>query len=197
MLRFICEAVPPGGTRQTCRLMTSRFPQFNKAFRRIPIMTERYIFTADSTHLRGFREHSTRHQSTPTLIPVLTINFPSWRETNASPYWAQAGTHPGSRGNGATGLAANERLPVKEEHERRIATDIAIEINDFMLAHPAALWRIALPLDMEKRVRSLISDGVLRRMTACLPKNLAYLPPHELPSRFAHAAELAFVDKTA
>lgn len=151
-------------------------------------MTEQILITADRAHLRIYDEHDSVDQSTPSLKLVRAVDFPEGKSSYTDQESSMSGRFPGSKGTvagaGVTGMSIDERLPLKAEHNRRLMSQLAGQINAFLLTRPAAVWKFAAPAEIEKDILALIDDEVKRRLTSTLAKDLVNVPADELIKHF-------------
>lgn len=151
-------------------------------------MTEQIIVTADRAHLRIYEEGGSVGQTTPSLKLVRAVDFPEGKNSYTDSESSAAGRFPSSKGRDGSGdmagMSIDERLPLKAEHNRRLVSQLAGQINGFLLSRPAAVWKLAAPAEIEKDLLALIDDQVKRRLTGALAKDLVNVPAHELAQHF-------------
>ncbi|MFT3784427.1 MAG: host attachment protein [Nibricoccus sp.] len=145
-------------------------------------MNERFIVVADKGHLKIYQEPSDPQK--PSLLDVFSVDFPEGKEDYFEGDSAPAGRFPGSKGR-PDGMSIDERLPMKEEHERRIVKLISDQINHFMFERPEAEWRFAAPEEIENEILNYIETSVRTRLLGTVSKDLVNTPRQELYSHFS------------
>lgn len=155
-------------------------------------MTDRFFVIADRRHLRIFREDLAPQQSTPTMTTVQAVDIVDGRGN----YWDrdtdQAGRFPYSKGRtggpqrtaAVAGMSIDERLPMQEEHDRRIVTEIASHLNAFLQQHPQAHWNFAAGPALQQALLEKVDPAAKQRLEQTIQKELANVPPPELRAYF-------------
>jgi hypothetical protein len=115
---------------------------------------------------------------------VTSVDFPDGRADYAEATTDAAGRFPTAQG---PGMSIDERLPLKEEHERRVVANLAAGLERCLAAHPDAVWHFAAGPGLFQAVERQLSPQVNARRGRTLERNLAKLPPEELRSHFAPA----------
>jgi hypothetical protein len=92
----------------------------------------------------------------------------------------QQGRFPGN-GNGQS---IDERLPMKNEKERRLAKTVAAGLEGFLKLHPRATWDFAAGPALHHAVLDQLDASVRRRMLRAELKELARAAPAELLTHF-------------
>lgn len=160
-------------------------------------MDQNFIVTADRGHLRIYEEQHEPGQ-TPRLRIVEAMDFPQGKQsytannTDMAGRWNsskhQTGT-PGAPGMGRTGMSIDERLPMKEEVERRNVQVIAGELDTFLRNRPRASWDFAAPSSLYKSVIEALSEDTRGRLRRALPKDLVNQSSEEVRAHFAAAGK--------
>lgn len=162
-------------------------------------MSEHYIVTLDQGHLRIYAERRSPEQYTPGLEQVEAMDFPAGRESytdrdadmagrfSSSKHQGVAPGAPGGNGVGRTGMSIDERLPMKNEMNRRRAQELAAEVDHFLSSRADATWDFAAGPELHRAVLELLSPKVRQRLRRALPKDLVNQRPSELRAQFASA----------
>ena len=163
-------------------------------------MSEHYIVTLNAGHLRIFEERSEPGQSTPSLQPVESLDFPAGRQAYTDRDTDQAGRFgssrnqsagqgaPGSPGGSATGrsgMSIDERLPMQREEGRRRAKELAAQIDKFFAARPDATWDFAAGPELNGAVLEQISRPVRERIKRSIAKDLVNQRTDQLRAHFS------------
>lgn len=157
---------------------------------------EHFIVAADAGHLRFLAERRPVGQATPTLEPVLAMDFPAGRAWYTDAEADQAGRFPAAqhsvvggpgRGVQRTGASIDERLPLQREQSRRRARDLAGQISDFLAEHPGASWDFAAAPDLNGAVLDQLDRGVRARLRRSVAKDLVRQPLEHVRSHFEAA----------
>jgi hypothetical protein len=109
-------------------------------------------------------------------------DFPEGRTAYADATSDAAGRFPTAQG---TGMSIDERLPLKEEHEKRVVAEVASALRRCLMEHPKATWHFAAGPGLFQAVESQLSPDLRARRGRTLERNLAKLPPNELRAHFA------------
>lgn len=161
-------------------------------------MNENFIVTVDRGHLRIYKEHTEPGQ-TPRLDIVEAMDFPQGKKSYTANDTDMAGRFqsskhqtgspgaPGGMMGGRTGMSIDERLPMKEETERRNVQTIAQEVDTFMRNRPNASWDFAAPPALYKAVIEALSENTRGRLRKALSKDLVNQSSEEVRAHFATA----------
>lgn len=96
----------------------------------------------------------------------------------------QAGRFPGPGSRGMSpGGSIDERLPMQEEHQRRLAKEAAKHIAVFLNEHPRAHWKFAAGPALHRPILDQLAPGLHARLEQAIVKDLMNLP---LPELFEH-----------
>jgi hypothetical protein len=93
----------------------------------------------------------------------------------------QAGRFPGPRGQGGS---IDERLPMQEEQQRRLARESARAIATFLDKHPRARWQFAAGPILHKPVLDQLAPGLHARLGQSIMKDLVNVPLTDLLAHF-------------
>lgn len=146
-------------------------------------MNETLYVVVDRSRVRVYRHAAAVPPATragPKLVE--SIDCPEGRAAYFDRESDAAGRFPSSRG---PGMSTDERLPMKEEHERRIAADIVSLLNRILPAYPEATWHLAAGPGLLQTVLAQLAPDHRQRLGKTLAKNLAQLPVGELTAHFA------------
>ncbi len=161
-------------------------------------MNENFVVTVDRGHLRIYAEHRAPGQ-TPRLDLVEAMDFPQGKKSytandtdvagrfNSSKHQSGAPGMPGGIMGGRSGMSIDERLPMKEEVERRNVKVIAEEVETFMRNRPNATWDFAAPPALHNAVIEALSEETRARMRRALAKDLANQSSEEVRAHFETA----------
>lgn len=99
------------------------------------------------------------------------------------------GSKQQGRGPGApvarTGMSIDERLPMKNEEQRRTIGGIVEAIEDFLRTRPTASWDFAAGPDVHNAVLESLTPATRNRLRQSLPKDLVNQPVADLGTHFA------------
>jgi Protein required for attachment to host cells. len=90
---------------------------------------------------------------------------------------------------GRTGMSIDERLPMKEEVERRNVRVIAEELETFLRNRPTATWDFAAPPALHNAVIEALSPETRGRMRKALAKDLSNQSSEEVRAHFETAGK--------
>jgi hypothetical protein len=82
------------------------------------------------------------------------------------------------------GGSIDERLPMQEEHERRLAAELAGHVAQFLAAHADAEWDYAAGPALHHAVLDRLPADVRARLAVALAKELVHQSPAELRIHF-------------
>ena len=161
-------------------------------------MNQHFVITLDRGHLRIYTEITAPGQ-TPHLEIVEAMDFPQGKRSYTDRDTDQAGRFQGSkhqaRAPGApggapaarTGMSIDERLPMKEEEERRSVQILGSELETFLRNRPDATWDFAAPPTLYNAVIGELSPDTRNRMKRSLSKDLVNQSGEEVRAHFAAA----------
>lgn len=86
---------------------------------------------------------------------------------------------------GGEGASIDERLPEKEERERRSVSTLVVAIESLLQRHPYATWYLAATPPLHHPILERLSATVNDRLLQSVAKDLTNLPAHELRGHFA------------
>src|SRR5438105_4334416 len=126
-------------------------------------MSEHYIVALDQGHLRIYLERRGPGQFTPGLEQVEAMDFPLGKKSYTANEAAPAGRFPQLRGQ-HPGKSIDERLPMKEEADRRRAHELAVQVEAFLGGRPEASWDFAAGPEIHRTVLEQLSPASRRRL---------------------------------
>ncbi|HTO02601.1 MAG TPA: host attachment protein [Opitutus sp.] len=155
-------------------------------------MSDHFIIMADRGHVRVYRKDQPLGQTTPTLVRVQALDFPSARRSYTDRDTDMAGrfqsSNNPSRAPGLpmarTGMSIDERLPMQEEEQRRQAKDLVETIETFLQQHSGGTWDFAAGPEVHNAVLEALSPAARSRLRRALSKNLVNQPVEELLKQF-------------
>lgn len=161
-------------------------------------MSEHFIVALDQGHLRIYAERTSPGQYTPGLEAVESMDFPAGRESYTDRDTDVAGRFQSSKnqaaGSGApggnvtrSGMSIDERLPMKNEANKRRASELASEVENFFARRPAATWDFAAGPELHRAVLEQLSPATRQRLRRAVPKDLVNQRPADLRAQFAGA----------
>lgn len=150
---------------------------------------EHFLVVLDRAHLRIYRAEAPIVGSSPRLELVEALDVPAGKQRYTATESDQAGRFPGSKGptpgGGApAGQSIDERLPMQEEHQRRIVGELASHLGQFLQLHPRATWDYAAPDALHPAVLERLEPSVRTRLGHALQKDLVNQPVEELRAHF-------------
>ena len=148
-------------------------------------MSEHYIVTLDQGHLKIYAERRGLGQYTPGLEEVQAMDFPSGKRPYFANESAPAGRFPGLPGR-QPNMSIDERLPMKNEADRRRAEQLAEQVERFLAAHPDATWDFAAGPELQRSILERLSTSTRQRLRRAVTKDLVNQPPQEVLAQFAH-----------
>jgi hypothetical protein len=153
-------------------------------------MSEHYIVALDQGHLRIYAERASPAQFTPGLEQVEAMDFPLGKKAYNANDTGMAVRFPSSRGPkkggvAEAGMSIDERLPMKEEADRRRAQQLSAEVEHFLAQRPGASWDFAAGPELHRAVLEQLSPQTRRRLRRAVPKDLVNENPAELREQFA------------
>lgn len=160
-------------------------------------MNEHYIVAVDQGHLRIYRERSEPGQSTPGLQQVEAMDFPAGKRSytaaesdmagrfQSSKHQSRAPGAPAGIQGGRTGMSIDERLPLKNEVDKRRAEQLAAEIEAFFQQRPEATFDFAAGPELNGTVLEKLSPAVRNQVRRSVPKDLVNQPAGQLRAHFA------------
>jgi hypothetical protein len=102
---------------------------------------EHFVAVLDRAHLNIYQVRNGGRADRARLEPVEIIELPAGNERYTERDTDQAGRFGARFGPG--GGSIDERLPMQNEHERRLAADLAARLGRFLEQHDGATWDYA------------------------------------------------------
>jgi len=145
-------------------------------------MRDTLYVVIDRSRVRVYRHAAAVPPATRTGPQLVeSIDCPEGRAAYFSRDSDAAGRFPSTRG---PGMSIDERLPMKEEHERRVAGEIVSQLDRILPAYPEMTWHLAAGPGLLQAVLAQLSPDHRQRLGRTLEKNLAQLPVGELAVHF-------------
>lgn len=145
-------------------------------------MPDSLFVALDRSRLRVYKEPKPFAGRPRSGLEVLAnVDFPDGRANYSDRDTDQAGHFPT---NGSASQSMDERLPMKEEQERRIIDDLVSALEPVLRQNPGLTWHLAAGPELLQPVLSKLDPGLRRRLGRSIEKNVAHLPADELPGRF-------------
>lgn len=135
-------------------------------------MEEELLATFNRVHVRLFR---TRHDPAARRSHLELLDAVDLPEGGRS-YFANEADQAGRFAAplaGTSGSNIDERLPMANEHHRRIASGIARWLERALARHPTMRWQCAASPDLLRPVVDQLEPSVRQRLIREIPKNLA------------------------
>ncbi len=143
---------------------------------------EHFVVVLDRAHLNIYRVREagpgTRARFERVEAITLVAGTAHYTDRDAD----QAGRFGARVGPG--GGSIDERLPMQNEHERRLVADLAERLRGFLEKHARATWDYAAGPALHHAVLDRLPPAVLERLIAAVPKELVHQTPAELEAHF-------------
>jgi hypothetical protein len=149
-------------------------------------LTETLFVVVDRGHFRAYLEEiPLKPGGTPATRLIEALDLLQGHEYERDRVTDPAGrfgnrTHVG----GGEGASIDERLPEKEELERRTVGDLVGRIEDLLTRHRYATWFLAAPPALCHPILEKLSSAVRERLRRSIAKDLTKFPAHELRGHF-------------
>lgn len=157
------------------------------------VIPDHFMVVIDRAHLRVYRVRELENSAPSQFELAESFDLPAGKQGYTDRDTDQAGRFAGSgaKGRKGGGGSIDERLPMKEEHERRLATELAEHLNRFLLAHPDATWDYAAGPALHRAVLDRLSAPSRSRLGIALVKELIHQSPAQLRAHFIPAETAA------
>jgi hypothetical protein len=147
--------------------------------------TGHFIVLLDRGHLRIYSaEHPVGVRETR-YVAVDAVDFPDGVKSYSANDSDQAGRFPGSKGRPA-GMSIDERLPMRNERDSKLAEQMAQRINRFLQQHATATWDYSAGPALHQPVLDRLNRDVRQRLRTALSKDLVHHPANELRDHFSN-----------
>ncbi|HEX2860715.1 MAG TPA: host attachment protein [Lacunisphaera sp.] len=143
---------------------------------------ERFIVVLDRAHLRIYQVKGADHTVRTRFEPVDSFDLPAGLQHYTDRDTDQAGRFA-SRG-GPGGGSIDERLPMKQEQDRRLAKELAMRLQQFLERHEHATWDYAAGPALHGLVLDELPSAVRSRLDREITKELVSHTPAELEAHF-------------
>ena len=151
---------------------------------------EHFVVVLNRAQLRIYQKERAAEGVGGPLRLAEAFELPAGKENYTDRDTDQAGRFPGSKGtkgNMGTGVAGgsiDERLPMQEEHQRRIAAELSARVDAFLVSHPQARWDFAAGPGLHHAVLEALTPSVRQRLGQAIQKDVVKQPLPELRSHF-------------
>lgn len=176
--RFLCE--PP--------LFESRFSFVEEKEAAKPLrapkttMAERFLMTADQSHLRIYRYSQAPGQFTPSIQPVDALDV-----AESSYSYLESVSRRDSISDGENAYALDGEAFDLSERDRDSVERLAEGIAVFMQRNPNSTWDLAAASSIHSFLVDALPDSVRRRLNQVIPRDLVNASPADLREQFALA----------
>lgn len=148
----------------------------------LPIMSDHYVILANRGHLKIFRQRKSPEQMAVDIDEVQALDFPAGVKSYTDSDEDFAGRFQSSKqqaaGPGApqarTGMSIDERLPMKNEMQRRETADVAQAIEAFLGTVQDATWDFAAGPENHNALLETLSPSARQRMRQSVTKDLVH-----------------------
>jgi hypothetical protein len=141
---------------------------------------EHFVAVLDRAHLNIYRVGSGTDRAR--FEPVEAFHLPAGLQHYTDRDTDQAGRF-GAR-VGPAGGSIDERLPMQNEHERRIAAELAARLGAFLQEHDHATWDYAAGPALHHAVLDRLPASTRERLDRALSRELVHQTPAELEAYF-------------
>lgn len=173
------HTLPPGAKRRIRAERQGGGP--GQAVASIPA-PEHFAVVLDRAHLRIYHMREEPGVLNQTQFELTeSIDFPAGKRHYTANDSDQAGrfsTMGQARGS------IDERLPMQEEHQRRILADLAHFLDGFLSERPNARWDLAAGPALHHALLSTLKPPVRARLRQSVVKDLVHQSPAELRTHF-------------
>lgn len=141
-----------------------------------------FIVVLDRAHLNIYQVTNGGRAARARFERIETVHLPAGLQHYTDRDTDQAGRF-GAR-VGPAGGSIDERLPMQNEHNRRLAAELADRIGRFLQQHEHATWDYAAGPALHHAVLDRLPPGVRARLDRALAKELVHQSPAELEAHF-------------
>lgn len=143
---------------------------------------EHFVAVLDRAHLNIFQVRNGGRASRARFERVETIELPAGAQGYTDRDTDQAGRFGARVGPG--GGSIDERLPMQNEHERRLVAELAARLGQFLEQHPGATWDYAAGPALHHAVFERLPRPVRDRLGVAVAKELTHQTPAGLEAYF-------------
>jgi hypothetical protein len=184
------RALPPSARRKTRRSRQAAETAATgggdvSASNRERAPTTHFVVTLNRAHLRIYRAETGGAANEGALKLEQAVDLPEGKASYTARDTDQAGRF-GSPLGGPAGASIDERLPMQEEHDRRLADELAAQVEAFLRQHPQATWDFAAGPAMHHTVLEHLSPAARDRLGVAIPKDLVHQPPEKWRAHFSN-----------
>lgn len=147
---------------------------------------QHFVVVLDRAHLRVYqvREEPGVLQDAQFELAE-SIDFPAGKRRYTAQDTDQAGRFNSA---GQTQGSIDERLPMQEEHQRRVVADLAHFLDSFLSERPNARWDLAAGPALHRPLLDALKPAVKARLRQSVTKDLVHQSPAELRAVFGRRA---------
>jgi hypothetical protein len=151
------------------------------------VIPDHFMAVVDRAHLRIYRVDDL--DGPPQFELAESHDLPAGQRHYTDRDTDQAGRFAGGGGRGRQGGGASidERLPMRNEHERRLATELAGHLGRFLQEHGDATWDYAAGPAVHNAVLDRLPPAVRARLGLAIVKELVHQTPAQLRAHFIPA----------
>jgi hypothetical protein len=142
---------------------------------------DHFVAVIDRAHLRLYHLREPETGGAVQFELAEAFDFPAGHLGYTDRDTDQAGRFPGAQGRGGGG-SIDERLPMQNEQERRLAADLAEHLERFLKDRPDATWDYAAGPGLHHAVLDNLSPGTRNRLGVAIVKELIHQTPIQLRS---------------
>lgn len=171
------RALPPAARSQVraARHGTKQSPGISAA-------PDHYMAVVDRAHLRIYLVRDPQWGGSTQFELAQAFDLIAGHQQYTDRDSDMAGRFPGGSGRALAsgGGTIDERLPMQNEHERRIIGDIADSLQRFLAAHPGATWDFAAGPAIHQPILDRLPKALRDRLGVALVKELVHQTPAQL-----------------
>jgi hypothetical protein len=149
-------------------------------------MNPLYIVLVAQGRFRVLERQLETMQSVPGWLEIANEAAPLAGNAYTDRETDQAGRFPKSIGQ--AGMSIDERLPMKEEEQRRLADWVAGCIENFMTPRPGEAWVFAAGPELHNPVLEALRPSIRETLAESLQQNLINMPAAEAAGHFTRTA---------
>lgn len=143
---------------------------------------EHFVVVLDRAHLRVFEMKEAPGVLNQAQFELAeSIDFPAGKRHYTAQDADQAGRFNSA---GQAQGSIDERLPMQEEHQRRVVADLANFLDSYLGEHPNARWDLAAGPALHQPLLAALKPAVRARLGQSVVKDLVHQSPAELRSHF-------------
>jgi hypothetical protein len=173
------RSLPPGEKR---RVRAARHGDGPGAAVAAAAPPEHFVVVLDRAHLRVYQMREDPGVLSQAQFELAeSIDFPAGKRRYTAQDTDQAGRFNSA---GQTQGSIDERLPMQEEHQRRVLADLAHFLDAYLGERPKARWDLAAGPALLQPLLAAVKPAVRARLGQTLAKDLVHQSPAELRAHF-------------